>query len=76
MAGVANKAVVIDLTILLGKRTNPAIRCGGISYNTASMNEVEASEFLVSETKRLGLPAADPIRGGKAFESLISACLG
>ena len=67
---------VIDLTILLGKRTNPAIRCGGISYNTASMSEVEASEFLVSETMRLGLPAADPIRGGKAFESLISACLG
>ena len=66
---------ISDLTIALGRRTNPAIRCGGISLNTSSLDEVEAAELCRSESARLGLPVADPIRGGPAFEALIDECL-
>ena len=66
---------VIDLTVLLGGRTNPNIRCAGISYNTSAMKDAEVDAFLVSESERLGMPVADPIRGGTAFEALVSACL-
>jgi uncharacterized NAD-dependent epimerase/dehydratase family protein len=66
---------IIDLTIALGRRTNPAIRCGGISLNTSSLGEAEAAELCRSETDRLGLPAADPIRRGPAFDALIDECL-
>ncbi len=29
----------IDLNLTLGRRTNPAIRCAGISFNTSSLSE-------------------------------------
>src|SRR3546814_7867041 len=66
---------VIELTIRLGSRTNPAIRCGGISLNTASLGSGEAEALLGAESRRLGLPVADPIRGGTAFPTLVEACL-
>ncbi|WP_109807500.1 DUF1611 domain-containing protein [Sphingosinithalassobacter portus] len=66
---------VIDLTILLGKRTNPAIRCGGIALNTSDMTQAEAQAHIAREADRLGLPVADPIRGGAAFDALVDACL-
>jgi uncharacterized NAD-dependent epimerase/dehydratase family protein len=66
---------IIDLTISLGRRTNPAIRCGGISLNTSSLGEAEAAELCSAEAGRLGLPVADPIRGGPAFDQLIDECL-
>lgn len=66
---------VIDLTIRLGRRTNPAIRCGGISFNTSKLEAAEANALMTRESERLGLPAADPIRGGAAFEALVDRCL-
>ena len=66
---------VIDLTIRLGSRTNPAIRCGGISLNTSSMGMGEAEALIGGESRRLGLPVADPIRGGAAFDALVENCL-
>jgi uncharacterized NAD-dependent epimerase/dehydratase family protein len=66
---------VIDLTIRLGSRTNPAIRCGGVSLNTSSMGVGEAEALIGAESRRLGLPVADPIRGGGAFDALIENCL-
>lgn len=66
---------VIDLTIALGSRTNPRIRCGGLSLNTADMSAAEAAEVIAQESARLGLPAADPIRGGPAFDRLVEHCL-
>jgi uncharacterized NAD-dependent epimerase/dehydratase family protein len=66
---------VIDLTIRLGRRTNPAIRCGGVSLNTSKLGDAEAHALMASEQLRLGLPVADPIRGGPAFEALVDACL-
>jgi uncharacterized NAD-dependent epimerase/dehydratase family protein len=66
---------IIAATILLGSRTNPAIRCGGVALNTSSIGAVEATSLCESEAARLGLPVADPIRGGPAFERLVDGCL-
>jgi uncharacterized NAD-dependent epimerase/dehydratase family protein len=66
---------VVELTILLGRRTNPAIRCGGFSFNTSALGAEEAAELMARESERLGVPVADPIRGGPAFDALIDSCL-
>jgi uncharacterized NAD-dependent epimerase/dehydratase family protein len=65
----------IDLNLRLGRRTNSAIRCGGISLNTVQLGAEAASRLLAEESRRLGLPVADPMRGGAEFERLIDACL-
>ena len=67
---------VIDLTMRLGRLTNPNIRCGGISLNTSSFDEAEAARIMEAESTRLhGLPVADPMRGGRPFERLVDSCL-
>lgn len=65
----------IDLNLRLGRRTNAAIRCAGISLNTAQLEADAASRLLAEESRRLGMPVADPIRGGAEFERLVDACL-
>ncbi len=67
---------IIEVTLLLGRRTNPAIRCAGASLNTAAFGSNEAEAVMTAESERLGLPVADPIRGGPRFEALVDACLG
>jgi len=66
---------IVRLTILLGARTNPNIRCAGVSLNTSSFSAEEADALCAAESARLCLPVADPIRGGPAFETLIDECL-
>lgn len=73
---IASIAETIETSLRLGRLTNPAIRCGGICLNTAHLAEAEANVLMVSESARLGLPVADPLRGGQAFERLIDHCLG
>lgn len=67
---------VIEQTLMLGRLTNPAIRCAGISLNTKGLSTSDAERLIAETSDRLGLPAADPIRGGPAFESLLNACQG
>jgi uncharacterized NAD-dependent epimerase/dehydratase family protein len=66
---------IIDLTLQLGRRTNPAIRCAGVSFNTSQMDAKSAERFMKKESERVGFPVADPMRGGDAFERLVAACL-
>jgi len=66
---------IIELTIALGSRTNPAIRCAGVSLNTSQLEVGEARLVIAAEQARLGLPVADPVRGGAAFDALVDACL-
>jgi len=66
---------IVELTALLGRRTNPAIRCGGFAFNTSRLGDEEATELMARESRRLGLPVADPIRGGPAFDALVDSCL-
>ena len=55
---------VIDLTIQCGKLTNPAIRCIGLSVNTAALGDAEARTYLADLEKKYSLPATDPGRYG------------
>jgi uncharacterized NAD-dependent epimerase/dehydratase family protein len=66
----------IDLNLTLGRRTNPAIRCAGVSINTSSLSAEEAARYLQQVCAEVGLPAADPIRAGEGLERLIDSCLG
>ena len=65
---------VIAQTEVMGRVTNPAIRCAGVSLNTASLVPAEADEVIATTAARLGLTTADPLRGGPAFERLLDAC--
>jgi uncharacterized NAD-dependent epimerase/dehydratase family protein len=66
---------VISATIALGRVTSPNIRCAGISLNTGKLSPEAAQAEIEAVAARLGLPTADPLRGGPAFERLLDACL-
>jgi uncharacterized NAD-dependent epimerase/dehydratase family protein len=55
---------VIDRTIAIGKTTNPAIRCVGISVNTQHLSETERTKYLDGLKSTHGLPAVDPLVTG------------
>lgn len=65
----------IHLHLQLARRTNPAVRCAGVSLNTSKLPEMEARMLLKKECERLSLPVGDPIRGGAEFDALVEACL-
>ena len=64
---------VIEQTVALGRLTNPAIRCCGISLNTSALDADSAADVIAATARRLALPAADPIRG-VGLEVLLDAC--
>ena len=66
---------VIEATVLMGRVTNPNIRCAGVSLNTGKLSPEAAQAEIEAVAARVGLPAADPLRGGPAFERLLDACL-
>ena len=66
---------LIDMTLTLGRLTNPAIRCAGVAFNTAGMADAAGAEVMADAAARLALPVADPVRGGPAFAALVEACL-
>ncbi|KQO72854.1 EBNA-1 nuclear protein [Methylobacterium sp. Leaf87] len=55
---------VIDLTVQLGRLTNPDIRPVGIAVNTQSLEEGAARTLLADLAREHGLPATDPVRFG------------
>ncbi len=65
---------VIAQTVALGRLTNPAIRCAGVCLNTGKLDAQAAATEIEATGHRVGLPAADPIRGGEPFERLLDAC--
>ena len=70
-----NVGELTEAALALGKRTNPAIRLGGISLNTGHLDTDRAERLLATETERVGIPVADPMRGGPPFEALVDNCL-
>ncbi len=66
----------IALNLSLGALTNPKIRCAGVSLNTSHLSEEAASEVLLATERAVGLPTADPMRRGPAFDRLVDSCLG
>jgi uncharacterized NAD-dependent epimerase/dehydratase family protein len=65
----------IELNLVLGRRINPAIRCAGISLNTAGLDEAAAEAAFAAAEAETCLPAADPIRGGARFRRLVDSFL-
>jgi uncharacterized NAD-dependent epimerase/dehydratase family protein len=46
-----------------------------VSLNTSTLDEAAAAAEIERVTQEVGLPAADPIRRGPAFERLLDSCL-
>lgn len=76
MAGFALPSIedVIAHTVAMGRLTNPAIRCCGISLNTSALDDGSAMEIIAATARRLGLPTADPMRA-IGLNSLLDACV-
>jgi uncharacterized NAD-dependent epimerase/dehydratase family protein len=43
--------------------------------NTSKLNAADAARLLESESARLGVPVADPMRPGTALDKLVDKCL-
>ena len=54
----------IDQHVLLGSRTNPDIRCTGISINTSKLPAADRTAYLAGIRAETGLPCVDPIIDG------------
>ena len=63
----------IELTIRLGRLTNPAIRCVGLSINSSSLTQSAWDEYRTRLSGELGLPVCDPLRTG--LDPLVAALL-
>ena len=55
---------VIDMTLALGRLTNPDIAAAGIAINTLALDEAEARDLCARTADAHGLPCTDPIRFG------------
>jgi uncharacterized NAD-dependent epimerase/dehydratase family protein len=65
----------IALHLRMGALTNPKVRCAGASFNTAAMSPADADSLMKQASRELGLPVADPMRGGENFERLVESCV-
>jgi uncharacterized NAD-dependent epimerase/dehydratase family protein len=65
----------IELTLTLARRTNPEVRCAGVSLNTVSLDDAQARSILQEYQRELGWPVADPLRAGVEFDRLVDVCL-
>jgi uncharacterized NAD-dependent epimerase/dehydratase family protein len=65
----------IDVHLELARRTNPRVRCAGVSLNTATLSASQARAVLAEHRAQLGLPVADPMRSGPELEELVASCL-
>jgi len=54
----------IDLHTIMGQRTNPNIRCVGISINTSQLPTTERTSYLAGLSEETGLPCVDPLIEG------------
>jgi uncharacterized NAD-dependent epimerase/dehydratase family protein len=54
----------IDTHVLMGRRTNPGIRCVGVTVNTSALAEGERRRCLGDLAAATGLPCCDPLMGG------------
>lgn len=56
----------IDLHLTLGRRTNPYVRCVGVSVNTMMLRADERAGWLADLSERVKLPCVDPLVEGPA----------
>jgi uncharacterized NAD-dependent epimerase/dehydratase family protein len=66
----------IDLHLRHARRTNPAVRCGGVSLNTSKLDAGKARAVIEALSAMLKQPVADPLRPGEDLDRLVTSCLG
>ena len=54
----------IERNLMLGRLTNPNIRCIGVSINTSGIADRLRRSFLATISKETGLPCVDPVIDG------------
>jgi uncharacterized NAD-dependent epimerase/dehydratase family protein len=54
----------IEQHVAMGRRTNPGIRCVGISVNTSGVPSARRASYLADLASRTGLPCVDPLIDG------------
>jgi len=54
----------IETHVILGRRTNPDIRCVGISVNTSALPAEQRERYLADLAADTGLPCVDPLIDG------------
>lgn len=54
----------IDTHVMMGRRTNPGIRCVGVTVNTSALQSAERLRCLDDLAAETGLPCCDPVRDG------------
>ena len=54
----------IETHVILGRRTNPDIRCVGISVNTSALPAEKRERYLADLAAETGLPCVDPLIDG------------
>lgn len=57
-------AACIELHLRMGRRTNPAVRCVGVSVNTTGLAADERDDWRRALSLRTGLPCVDPLVDG------------
>lgn len=65
---------VIEAHVRMGRRTNPAIECVGVSVNTSKLPAEERAAYLTHITREIGLPCVDPLIDG--FDLVLRQVLG
>ncbi len=53
--------LAIDQHVLLGRHTNPDVRCVGISVNTSKLDSEKRLQYLMKLAQETGLPCVDPL---------------
>ncbi len=56
--------LAIDQHVLLGRHTNPDVRCVGISVNTSKLDSEKRLQYLMKLAQETGLPCVDPLIDG------------
>ena len=64
----------IERNVEAAQLTNPAVRCVGVSVNTAALDGAAARDYLRQTEDQLGLPCVDPVRTGVA--AIVDRLLG
>ncbi len=67
---------VIDLHLMLARRTNPNAKCVAIALNTSSVSEAEGEKICADYETKYGLPAFDPMRSNlrRIVDVVVSSC--
>jgi uncharacterized NAD-dependent epimerase/dehydratase family protein len=63
---VPSVAECIALNLALGRRTNPHIRCVGVTVNTSALPERDREKYLAALAAEIRLPCVDPVIDGCA----------